>query len=255
MPGPDSRPVRAPTASRPRAGRLLLLPCLLLAGCVSAPDLPPGVRKETHRVAAGSSRVAVDFYFPAGAAPRPLAVVVHGFLSDKSRMAHWGALLAREGFVVAVPNNPTLANDDRNIASIAGLVELGRAGRWPVAAETDGRVALVGFSRGGYETLRAAARPGTGIDAWVGLDPVDRGGRGVPAAGQVRAPGLALLADPEFLNAGRNATAMLAAYAGPLCVVEVKDAAHLDAESPRRSGKFAEFEQPVVKFLRRVFRL
>jgi pimeloyl-ACP methyl ester carboxylesterase len=208
---------------------------------------------ETHHVSLGRGKVAVDFYFRRGNTPRPLAVVVHGFLANKDRMAHWGLVLAREGFIVAVLDNPTYANDDRNAAAIVALVERGRAGRWPVSARTDGRVVLVGFSRGGFETMLAAAELGDRVNAWVGLDPVDRNGKGKAAAKQVRVPGLVLLADPQPLNANGNARPMLDAYAGPLEVVDVPGAGHLDGESPRRGGKFPEFENRVVRFLRGVF--
>jgi pimeloyl-ACP methyl ester carboxylesterase len=228
---------------------------LLLAGCVSAPEIPPEVRKETHRVESGGESSVVDFYFRAGNAPQPLAVVVHGFLANKDRMAHWGVLLAREGFIVAVPSNPTFANDKRNTAAIVGLVKLGRAGLWPVGAKTDGRVVLVGFSRGGFESLLAAAELGEVVDAWVGLDPVDRDGKGRLAAAKVRTPGLALLADPAPLNANGNARGMLSAYGGELQVVQIRDTGHLDAESPRGSRKFAEFERRTLAFLRRVFEM
>ena len=231
-----------------------LFSALLVAGCVSAPEMPPDVRRESHRVEAGGESFAVDFYFRPGAVRRPLAVVVHGFLANKDRMAHWGVLLAREGFTVAVPTNPTYANDGRNTASIVALARLGRAGRWPVGAKTDGRLALVGFSRGGFETMLAAAELGDAVDAWIGLDPVDRNGKARVAAAKVLVPGLALLADPEPLNAHRNASGMLAAYAGPLRVVEISGAAHLDAESPRRGAEFAEFEDAAVRFVRRIFR-
>jgi len=228
---------------------------LLLSGCVSMPELPPEIRRETHRVQAGGESIPVDFYFRPGAKPKPLAVVVHGFLANKDRMAHWGVVLAREGFLVAVPTNPTYANDGRNTAVIVGLIKQGCAGHWPIRAKTNGRVALVGFSRGGFETMLAAAELGDLADAWVGLDPVDRNGEGRAAASKVRAPGLALLADPAPLNANGNARGMLSAYGGGLEVVRVRGAGHLDAESPRRSGKFAEFERRVVDFLRRVFEL
>ena len=228
---------------------------LVLSGCVSAPEMPPEIRRETHRVALGKESIAVDFYFRPTPRPRPLAVVVHGFLASKDRMAHWGVLLAREGFLVAVPTNPTYANDDRNTAAIVELVKMGRAEGWPIRAGTDSRVALVGFSRGGFETMLAAAESGDSVTAWVGLDPVDRNGQGRTAAGKVRIPGLALLADPAPLNANGNARGMLSAYGGQLEVVRVSQAGHLDAEAPRRGGKFAEFEERVVDFLRRVFRL
>jgi pimeloyl-ACP methyl ester carboxylesterase len=236
---------------KPRA----LLFALLLSGCVSVPDIPPEIRKETHRVEIGRENVAVDFYFRPGKTPRPLAVVVHGFLANKDRMAHWGVLLAREGFIVALPTNPTYANDERNTAAIVGLVKMGRAGRWPIDAKSDSRVALVGFSRGGFETILAAAELGGDVEAWVGLDPVDRNGQGRAAAAKVRAPGLALLAEPAPLNAHGNARGMLSVYAGRLEVVRVPQAGHLDAESPRRGGKFAVFEERVSRFLRRVFEM
>ena len=234
---------------------LLLFAVLLSAGCVSRPDRSADIRQETHRVLTGRESVAVDFYYRSGPGRRPLAVVVHGFLANKDRMAHWGVLLARAGFLVAVPTNPTYANDDRNVAAIVGLVKAGRAGAWPVAAGSDGRVALVGFSRGGFETMLAAAELGDAVDAWVGLDPVDRDGKGRAAAADVRVPGLALLADPAPINANGNARGMLSAYGGKLEIMPVRGSGHLDAESPRRGGKFAEFAEPVLVFLRRVFEM
>ena len=235
--------------------RALLIVVLLAAGCVSRPDLPPDIRKETHRADVRGENVAVDFYYRPDGVTRPLAVVVHGFLANKQRMAHWGVILAREGFVVAVPTNPTYANNDHNAAAIVGLVESGRADRWPVSARTDGRAVLVGFSRGGLETIMAASVLGDRIDAWIGLDPVDLNGKGKTAAAKVRVPGLALLADPQPLNANGNAHSMLEAYAGPLEVVAVPGSGHLDGESPRRDGKFSEFERSVIGFLRAFFRL
>jgi len=91
--------------------------------------MPPDVRRESRRVEAGGESLSVDFYFRPGAVHRPLAVLVHGFLANKDRMAHWGVVLAREGFIVAVPTNPTYANDDRNTAAIVGLVKQGLAAR------------------------------------------------------------------------------------------------------------------------------
>ena len=230
---------------------LLLAVALCASGCVSKPDLPADIRKETRRVQIGRENVSVDFYHRVDSKSRPMAVIVHGFLANKERMAHWGMILAREGFLAAVPTNPTRANDNRNAAAIVGLVQAGRAGQWPVAARTDGRVVLVGFSRGGFETILAAAELGDAIDAWVGLDPVDRNGKGKSAAAKVRVPGLALLADPAPLNSNGNARGMLSRYAGLLEVVRVPDTGHLDAESPQRKEKFGPFEERVLGFLRR----
>lgn len=231
--------------------RPLLLLAAFLAGCVTAPEIPPEIRKETHRMKTGDESVCVDFYFRPTNEPRPLAVVVHGFLANKDRMAHWGMILAREGFLVAVPTNPTFANDERNTAAIVGLVRTNRAGRWPVPVRGDGRVVLVGFSRGGFETLLASAELGEAVDAWVGLDPVDRNGEGIAAAAKIRVPGLALLADPAPLNANGNAHKMLSSYGGPLELVRLPQTGHLDAESPQREDKFFRFEERVLRFLRR----
>jgi len=232
--------------------RAFLVFALSAAGCVTAPEIPPEICKETHRVKAAGETFPVDFYYQPGDSPRAFAVVVHGFLANKERMAHWGVILAREGFVAAVPTNPTLANDERNTAAIVGLVRAGNAGRWPVPVRGDGRAVLVGFSRGGYETLLAAAELGSAVDAWVGLDPVDRDGKGTAAVRKIRVPGVALMADPAPLNANGNARGMLAGYAGPLEVVRIPDSAHLDAESPRRGGKFDSFRTGVLVFLNRV---
>ncbi|MFM8230238.1 MAG: hypothetical protein ACKOAL_03340, partial [Chthoniobacterales bacterium] len=108
---------------------LLLAVVLCASGCVSKPDLPADIRKETRRVQFGTENISVDFYYRADSKPRPMAVIVHGFLANKERMAHWGVILAREGFLAAVPTNPTRANDDRNTAAIVGLVRAGRAGQ------------------------------------------------------------------------------------------------------------------------------
>jgi hypothetical protein len=63
------------------------------------------------------------------------------------------------------------------------------------------------------------------------------------------------LAEPAPLNALGNARGMLSVYAGRLEVVRVPQAGHLDAESPRRGGQFAKFEERVSRFLRRVFEM
>ena len=87
--------------------RALLLAFMLATGCVSRPDMPPDIRKETHRVSLGRENVAVDFYHRSGASARPLAVVAHRFFADKNRMAQWTVILVRAGFLVAAPTSPT----------------------------------------------------------------------------------------------------------------------------------------------------
>ena len=218
--------------------RLLISVCaitvVLLIGttCTTIPELPAGVVKQSSQVECGKDSVAVDFYFQRRVAPQPLVVVVHGFSRSKRYMAGWGADLASHGMIVAVMTQPYWAEHSRNAEAIARLVELGRAGKWPISARGNGKGGLVGFSMGGLTTLLAAASMSPPVDAWVGLDPVDHAGSGAAKAALVTAPGLALLAEPSPFNAQGNALAMLHDYGGPLQVIKVTGATHCDAESP-----------------------
>lgn len=218
--------------------RLLVTVCALSAvllfgtTCTTIPDLPAGVVKQSSQVTCGKDSVAVDFYFQKQAAPQPLVVVVHGFSRSKRYMAGWGADLAGHGMIAAVMTQPYWAEHSRNAEVIARLVELGRAGKWPIAARGNGKVGLVGFSMGGLTTLLAAASLSPPVDAWVGLDPVDHAGSGAAKAALVKPPGLALLAEPSPFNAQGNARTMLHDYGGPLQVIKVTGATHCDAESP-----------------------
>lgn len=186
--------------------RLLITVCagatVLLIGttCTTIPDLPAGVVKQSSQVECGKDRVAVDFYFQKQTAPQPMVVVVHGFSRSRRHMAGWGADLAEHGMIAAVMTQPYWAGHSRNGEAIARLVELGRAGKWPIAARGNGKVGLVGFSMGGLTTLLAAASLSPPVDAWVGLDPVDHAGHGAAKAALVKAPGLALLAEPSPFN-------------------------------------------------------
>jgi dienelactone hydrolase len=200
-------------------GVLALL--LSAATCTTSPNLAPGVVKKTEQVRLGAELVKVDFYFQAQPEPQPLVVVAHGFTRSKRYMAGWGADLAARGMVVAVLTQPYLAKHQRNAQAIADLADLGRAGEWPVAARGNGKVALVGYSMGGLTTLLAASKIARPIDAWVGLDPVDFEGRGAVAAARLRAPGLALIAEPAPFNRDGNAQPMLKRYGGELQVLKV----------------------------------
>jgi len=218
--------------------RLLISVCaitvVLLIGttCTTIPELPAGVVKQSSQVECGKDSVAVDFYFQKRVAPQPLVVVVHGFSRSKRYMAGWGADLASHGMIVAVMTQPYWAEHSRNAEAIARLVELGRAGKWPISARGNGKGGLVGFSMGGLTTLLAAASLSPPVDAWVGLDPVDHAGSGAAKAALVKAPGLALLAEPSPFNAQGNVRTMLHDYGGPLQVIKVTGATHCDAESP-----------------------
>lgn len=223
------------------AGILALLAGL--ATCTTTPRLAPGVMKRTELVPCGEVAVKVDFYWPevqAGVDKMPMVVVAHGFTRSKRYMAGWGADLAARGMAAAVLTQPFLARHEANARAIRELIKLGRAGKWPGVQQGGGEVALVGYSMGGLTTLLAAAGLDEPIAAWVGLDPVDFEGRGQRVAGRVQATGLALLAEPAPFNREGNALAMLRPYGGPLQVLKVTGASHMDAEYPTdRLGQWA----------------
>ena len=177
---------------------------------------------------------------------------MHGFLGRKESMSHWGVALASKGMIVAVPTGPAIVDPERNAQAVADLARWGRGGQWPVPVEPNGRIALVGFSKGGLETIMAASRLKPSAHAWVGLDPVDRWQQGEYAARAIRSPGLALLADASALNDNGNARKMLSKYGGTLRLITVIGSNHLDAESPRggpANEKFAVFQRETVCFL------
>jgi|688.fasta_scaffold13202_2 pimeloyl-ACP methyl ester carboxylesterase len=223
-----------------------------LAGCVSRPAVPENVIKDSKMIQSGAGRIPVDFYRPRNSRPAPVVVVVHGFLGRKENMAHWGVALSEAGMIAVVPTMPALVDPARNARAVVELTESARSARLPVAARSSGKVALVGFSKGGLETLMAAAMLKPPVNAWVGLDPVDRHGQGQIAAAGVRVPGLALLAEASALNDNGNARQLLSMFGGRLRQVSVKGADHLDAESPRGgpdNEMFAIFRRETLDFL------
>lgn len=186
-----------------------------------APPLPPGVKKEHTKLDLAGSSVSVTLYRPAKDDNAPLVVVAHGFTRSKRYMAGWGGHLAGEGFFVAVPTQPGLANHELNGRVLAALVEKYREKR---------RVALMGFSMGGLTTLLAAAK--TPVDAWVGLDPVDMNGKGRLSAAAIKAPAAVLFAEPEAWNMRGNARGLIDALPGQKFALKIAGGTHLDAEWP-----------------------
>lgn len=209
----------------------VILVCLLYwTSCTSVPALPAGVRKETQQLKLAGRDVAVTLYYPAHRDEAPLVVVAHGFTRSKRYMAGWGADLAGEGFIVAVPTQPALANHPLNGRALAELVAQVRDGSVPLKVKPGKRTALVGFSMGGLTTLLAAARQP--VDAWVGLDPVDMDGTGVAAAKGLTIPCAILRAEPAAWNKHGNARKIGAALPDLRLSLKVRNATHLDAESP-----------------------
>ena len=185
------------------------------------PSLPDGVRREVVHLTLVGRSVSVALYHPAREDTAPLVVVAHGFTRSKRYMAGWGAHLAGEGFLVAVPTQPSLANHKLNGSVLAELVDRLRGKR---------RVGLVGFSMGGLTTLFAAAE--TPVDAWLGLDPVDMNGGGRKVAGRLLIPCAVLAAEPDAWNMNGNASGIVDALHRETYFCKIDGAKHLDAEWP-----------------------
>ena len=126
----------------------------------------------------GALRIEAYIYRPAGAGPFPVVVYSHGSRKGSEReerpMAFVGAALAREGYLVVVPERRGYGTSDgKTFAEDAGtdvgprmIARLEAEAGDVVAAMTyaatidgaDGkRLALVGFSQGGSVSVRAAS--------------------------------------------------------------------------------------------------
>ena len=185
---------------------------------------------ETFRVKLSAGAADVDIYWPDTAAAAPLVIVAHGFPRHRHNMSAWGQHLAKEGFVAAVPDLPTLSDHARNGRFISDLrVYLCTVESWRQYIDPS-RVGLMGFSAGGLASLLSAAdNPDLAI--WVGLDPVDWKGIGAKVAPLVKCHAVVLTAEPSACNANGNARSIIAAL--PRCEhFRVAGAVHVDAEWP-----------------------
>lgn len=201
--------------------------------------LPPGVVLRHERMRLTDRETAVDLYIPAGATQAHVAVVAHGFPRNRRNMAGWGAMLAANGFVAAVPDMPTRAGHRRNGRAIAQLLGLLQAGSIPDLPRTVGRGALLGMSAGGMSTLFAASS-NAAVGCWIGLDPVLGGMAGRRAAASLDIPCAVLRAEPAPWNEHGSAELIVEALRGPLFSLRVKKATHCDAEWPaNRIGELA----------------
>jgi dienelactone hydrolase len=218
-----------------RLPSLVCLPLLLSttsAACARPPQpgiVVPAVRVETREVSLPSDRVGFDLYRPTGPGPHPLVIVAHGFWRSRANMAGWGRHLATQGFLTAVPDLPAWADHERNGRAVRELIDTLLSA--PPDSIDMARLAVVGFSAGGLATLLAAADDPR-IRVWVGLDPVDRDGKGVAAAARVTARPVVVRADPSRCNANGNARDIERAFAGRATVIAVAGATHADPEWP-----------------------
>jgi predicted dienelactone hydrolase len=115
-----------------------------------------------------------DLYLPGGATANgtlPIALLLQGAHVDKRHYASFAAALARQGFLVVVPNHwrtfpplPLLGQrillaDQRQIGTtLAGLRALNSTGPAPLRGAIDGeRLVVIGHSMGGLAGLEALA--------------------------------------------------------------------------------------------------
>lgn len=193
--------------------------------------LPAGVSKSTQRLSLAGKVVSVDFYIPSGTTSAPVVVVAHGFSRNRRTMAGWGSLLAKEGFLVVVPDLPSWADHGRNGRALTELLAEVQSGKRLAQLQLTGPAALVGFSAGGFSSLLAAAS-NTNVTCWIGLDPVGMDPLAGKAAGSLKIPAFVLRSEPAPWNAQGNARQIFAKLSGPAFSLVIKNASHVDAEYP-----------------------
>jgi len=247
--------------------RRLVIAALLFIGVIwllsrtASLPIPVGIQTEERQLSLAGQSISVTLFFPVGRSAAPLVVVAHGFLRGKRYMEGWGSALAAEGFVVAVPTQPALADHALNARVLAELVGLLRSGKISLQVKAGPRAALMGFSMGGLTTFLAAAKQP--VDAWVGLDPVGMNNSWLTLAKKVRMPCAILRAEPGAWNKDGNARSLTAALSGPKFTMKVRGGTHLDCESPTDllgqlacgradAQRHAIFERYTISFLKAV---
>ena len=215
--------------------RLCLLAPLLAGLCCSCstqrPKPPPQAATLSRRIPLTGKEVRVDFYLPKGVQTAPVVVIAHGFTRSRLNMAGWGELLARNGFIVAIPDLPALANRGQNARAIRELLDSIDRGEVIAEPQPAGGAALMGYSMGGLSALLAASG-NPEARCWIGLDPVDAGRKGAKAAASLRIPCAVLRAEPAAWNMHGNARQLAKLLPGPFVTLKVKDARHSDPEAP-----------------------
>jgi dienelactone hydrolase len=215
----------------------MIAPCLVILCCscrTHTATAPSPVATVSQRINLTGKAVPVDFYLPKGVQSAPVVIMAHGFTRSRLNMAGWGALLARNGFIVAIPDMPTLTKREQNSRAISELLDVINRGEVASAPKPEGGAALIGYSMGGLSALLAAsANPN--VRCWIGLDPVNAGRKGAKAAASLTIPCAVLRAEPAAWNMRGNARQLAKQLTGPFVTLRVKDARHSDPEDPTDS--------------------
>ncbi|WP_295400436.1 alpha/beta hydrolase [uncultured Thiocystis sp.] len=163
-------------------------------------------------------------YRPTGADPGDLAVVGHGFLRAKERMAGLATALARSGVIAVTLDfcNDRLW-DGGHVRNALAMMAVANA----LGAR---RVVYTGFSAGALAALIAARNDRRAVGV-VALDLVDAQAMGIRMASGLKRPLIGLVGDASCCNAFQNGLAVYAA--SPSAVVQrMIGADHCDFESP-----------------------
>jgi len=209
---------------------IVLVSALLIPRAAGA-DPVATFTKDTVSVAIAGYQEDVDIYRPSARASEGVAIVAHGFTRSRARHRNLGRALAEAGVTAVIPDLPNVVdlwgNGDA-IVELAQEVAAGALGAMPVEPS---RLVLIGTSAGGLATVLAAAKL-PGVAGWIGLDPVDRTGRGRAAAALVSAPAVVLLAGASNCNLLGSGRDIARALPHLLRSRAFKDATHCDFEDP-----------------------
>jgi len=211
----------------------LILPALLLFGCLSLGAAPPALtsrdgldrwslRQDTMRSLAGC-RYDYRVFEPSDA-PRSVVLLGHGFLRDQDTLIDLAAALANAGHRAVTLDfcnmRPWNGHHRRNADDLLALAQ--REG-------IDARTVYAGFSAGALAALLAGADDADTLGVLT-LDLVDQAGMGVAAARKLGAP-LAGFAGPDSAcNANGNAQAVF--LAADVRLERMPGASHCEFESP-----------------------
>jgi dienelactone hydrolase len=232
----NGRPAASVSAGQ-RVFASLIACCLVLlcCSCRTHPPAAPGpVATVSQRISLTGKKVPVDFYLPKDVQTAPVVIMVHGFTRSRLNLAGWGDLLARNGFIVAIPDMPTMTKRQQNSRAINELLDFINHGGVPSAPKAEGGAALIGYSMGGFSALLAASG-NPNVRCWIGLDPVNSGPKGAKAAANLTIPCAVLRAEPAAWNMQGNARQLTKKLSGPYVTLRVKDARHSDPENPTDS--------------------
>ncbi len=169
-------------------------------------------------------QIAYARFRAAGASPRALVVLGHGFSRSQANMrgvalhyASWGIDVATLDFAYSRPWNTDHTRNGRDMAALARLL-------------TRGPVIYAGYSAGGLSAMIAAGRD-EGARAVLGLDLVDSGSTAASLASKLSIPVFGILGESQSCNANGNGLAVFSAAPGGRAV-RVREAGHCHFESP-----------------------